>query len=104
MLGRRVSRESAAWVLRCCSVVAWAIPPPPLALATSLLAADEIGAPDHLGYCDFRRLEVDASYFDHNIEDRCRWRAGAVSLSFDRIPAPGRMLVLMVWIGAADMA
>src|SRR5215510_1934252 len=103
MLGRRVSRESAAGVLRCCSVVAWAIPPPPLALATGLglpaIPLDEFRAPQHLGHRDLRRLKVHAIDLGDNVEDRCRSRAGAVRLSFDRIPAPGRMLILVAWIG-----
>src|SRR5262245_9470216 len=110
MLGSCVGRESAAGsgVLHCRSVVAGAIPPPPLAVSTGLrLAAgaqNQILAPQHLGDGNLRRLKVHAFDLGYNIEDRCRSRAGAVRLSFDRIPAPGRMLIPVVWIGTANMA
>src|SRR5262245_58991175 len=102
-----VAKGASHRVLRCCSVVARAILPPPPALAGSLgLAAaltDQIGAADGLGNPDLRRLEVNALDLGDNIEDRRGSRAGAVRPSLERVPAPRRMLVGVILVRAVNM-
>src|SRR5262249_61263208 len=106
---RSIGRESATGpVLRGCTVVARGIAPPPPALPIlpGLAAGlnNQIGAPNGLGNPNLRCLEVDAFDLAHHVQNRCRGRAGAMRAAFGVVPAPGWMLVLMVRVGAADVA
>src|SRR5262249_56527306 len=49
-------------------------------------------------------LEVDAPDLRDHIDDRRRGRACAMRAAFGVVPAPGWVLVLMVRVGAADVA